>query len=86
MMKFAQGKQVKFEAMVSYSDSEAQETVLKTRPVNGSQKTTGRKADLGLRRRILELRRAGYSISMTATLARCSVSHVKHVTAMDRSV
>jgi AraC-like DNA-binding protein len=46
----------------------------------------GRKANLALRTRILALRKAGYTISMTATLAGCSISHVKHVTAMNRSV
>jgi hypothetical protein len=46
----------------------------------------GRKANLALRARILMLRKAGYSISMTAKLAECSVSHVKNVTALNRSV
>jgi hypothetical protein len=50
------------------------------------RKNTGRKANLPLRTRVLALHKAGYSIPMTATLAGCSVSHVKYVTAMDRSV
>lgn len=50
------------------------------------QKRPGRKVNLALRTRILALRKAGYSISMTAALTECSVSHVKHVTALNRSV
>lgn len=72
-MKIAQEKQAK---------SETTNPCLDGNP----QKNTGRKANLSLRARILALRKAGYTISMTATLAGCSISHVKHVTAMNRSV
>jgi AraC-like DNA-binding protein len=46
----------------------------------------GRKADVAIRERILALRKAGYSIAMTAKLTGCSISHVKHITAMSRGV
>jgi hypothetical protein len=71
-MKITQEKQVKSET---------------TSPFLGEspQKNPGRTANLALRTRILALRKAGYTISMTAALAGCSVSHVKYVAAMSRS-
>jgi hypothetical protein len=58
------------------------------RSVNLSHKkyAIGRKANITQHQRILMLRQAGYTIAMTAKLAECSISHVKHITAMNRGI
>ncbi len=48
-------------------------------------KYKGRQADLQMHERIVALRTAGYSISKTAILAGCSVSHVKRIWAIHQS-
>jgi hypothetical protein len=92
MTKF-QKKQINPNMTVLHHAAKAQETsrqaqLIKSEASDKPSQTmsSGRKANLPLRMRILTLRKAGYSISMTAKLAGCSVSHVKNVTALSRSV
>jgi hypothetical protein len=53
---------------VSHSDFDVQKIALNAKFGESAQKITERKANLALRTHILALRKAGYSISTTATL------------------